>query len=1448
LKIILIFSIPVLLLFSIFFGSVFAHSGHIFDAYVDNPPIIDGVENTNEWSQADSFEYDITVSDQNMNDLPLHVKLSVMNDENNLYVLAKITGQSDVNWNTSWSEYRFDSNHNLEYENTSEDKLVMWTNNADFQDTNGEGGLKTDVDRGGTIDGQGEVGGGTTFQLVEVSHPLCSGDSQDFCLKPGDVTGFSFGYSVYSEQKFWPSPIITNYADIRIAGSQLSCDYVPTIEIDQKTYTWTDKVYITVISPCENSDSKSVDVIDPENPITIQTNSYDLLNYRLIETGTDTGIFTGEIVLTGFIHDADGDGKIDTKPSTGGIGPNNGLIEASNNDQLTITYNHVNGIISASASIRWNNGELQWLESSYPVDGASVIRLIDPDMNLDPNYEDNFHIDVWSSSKPVSTKILLTETNEATGIFEGTISISSIGSAGDVITAQYLDYTPSLDTKTKFLEVKSTATVQGTQQPPPSGTDIMIPVGTFTPGCETTNSCFTPYNLEIYVGDTVIWYNADTAAHTVTSGGQPSGPNGIFDSGLFMSGNSFSHTFDSPDTFDYFCMVHPWMTGQVVVSGADFNIIPIPKLSSDQVGPNILLIDFFNVDNDSVQKHIDYRILVKQNGQNILNTPLTHTATGKIQAPITINNTDQLDVTITIEGVLFQPVFPSEHRFTHLVVHDISLQPQTMQDKDGDGIEDAHDNCPGIYNADQTDSDGDGLGNVCDSTPYPQTMQDKDGDGIEDAHDNCPGIYNADQTDSDGDGLGNVCDSTPYPQTMQDKDGDAVNKNTEIIVNKLSDVAKPIPISEPKIDTAIFELQRSEDPESFAKQNDLLYEDGKTKLLLNLASLDRVQLNKLKEIATIDSTQDNLAQITIPVESLSSLADLESVVFAAQPTLALQQGIVSEGVEFVKADYVNQLAGLTGKGIKIAVLDLAFDTTNPEIQKHISESKSFRKGYTGTSIPVKGYDSQYVHGTAVAEIIVDVAPDVRLYLYTFGTELEFLDAIEYAKSRVDVITTSTGWVNYPTDGTSAMTRKVQDVISSGIPFVISAGNYANMHWEGILADSDKNGWMEFPHGDEGLTINVSELDVSSGTPLMFYLIWNDINSDYDILLLDPSGEAVAYSANNKQSKIHKEAIKFVPVISGQYHLAISGNTHEKNPVEIFSPTYAIEHYVKKSSVGVPNDAAGVISVGALDHTDGQLESFSSQGPTNNGNLAPIIMGPDNVETYAYSGYPFIGTSAAAPHVAGVVALMIEKNSDFEPHHIVFGLTEFANKSAVSLITPYNNTYGHGRVDATFLLSDENISVIQASTQPEQLESKDVLETQETSQAMQQSLKQEQGGCLIATATYGTELAPQVQQLRELRDNHLLQSESGKSFMEPFNHIYYSFSPTIADWERQNPFFKEAVKITITPMISSLSLLNHVSMDSEAEVIVYGTSLILLNLGMYIGVPAAIITSLRKSVI
>ena len=120
-----------------------------------------------------------------------------------------------------------------------------------------------------------------------------------------------------------------------------------------------------------------------------------------------------------------------------------------------------------------------------------------------------------------------------------------------------------------------------------------------------------------------------------------------------------------------------------------------------------------------------------------------------------------------------------------------------------------------------------------------------------------------------------------------------------------------------------------------------------------------------------------------------------------------------------------------------------------------------------------------------------------------------------------------------------------------------------------------------------------------------------------------------------------------------------------------------------------------------------------------------------------------------------------------------------------------------------------------------------------------------GGCLIATAAFGSELAPQVQKLRETRDNILINTESGKSFLSSFNQLYYSFSPTIADWERQNPIFKETVKVAITPLLTSLSILNYVDIDSEAEMLGYGISLIFLNIGMYFAAPVYIFHRLRK---
>ena len=128
---------------------------------------------------------------------------------------------------------------------------------------------------------------------------------------------------------------------------------------------------------------------------------------------------------------------------------------------------------------------------------------------------------------------------------------------------------------------------------------------------------------------------------------------------------------------------------------------------------------------------------------------------------------------------------------------------------------------------------------------------------------------------------------------------------------------------------------------------------------------------------------------------------------------------------------------------------------------------------------------------------------------------------------------------------------------------------------------------------------------------------------------------------------------------------------------------------------------------------------------------------------------------------------------------------------------------------------------------------------------QTSSNQEGGGCLIATAAFGSEMAPQVQFLRELRDNTVLQTNSGTAFMTGFNQFYYSFSPTVADYERENPVFKEAVKVTLTPMLTSLTLLNYVEIDTEEEMLGYGIGVILLNVGMYFVAPAIIIMKIRK---
>ncbi len=254
-----------------------------------------------------------------------------------------------------------------------------------------------------------------------------------------------------------------------------------TVELDQKVYTWTDKVYITIVAPDHNFDSNLIDEIGEttSDPIKVATRGHDINRYKLVETGTDTGIFTGEVILAGFAHDADGDGDNDGpthEDSADGSGPTDGFLGADDDDGLTVSFEFSEDeTVVGSALIRWNIGEVSWLEASYPASGTGVVRVIDPDMNLNPEAVDNFNVDVWSDSDAGGIDLTVTETNEATGIFEGTVFFTTTDDSsghrlrvaeGDTVTAEYRDETlPDPYTTADELDITGTAFI-GTVVPP----------------------------------------------------------------------------------------------------------------------------------------------------------------------------------------------------------------------------------------------------------------------------------------------------------------------------------------------------------------------------------------------------------------------------------------------------------------------------------------------------------------------------------------------------------------------------------------------------------------------------------------------------------------------------------------------------------------------------------------------------------------------------------------------------------------------------------------------------------------------------------------------------------------------------------------------------------------------------------------------------------------------
>jgi hypothetical protein len=228
--------------------------------------------------------------------------------------------------------------------------------------------------------------------------------------------------------------------------------YAP-IYTDKSVYTWTDKIKITIVAPSWNENVYGIDSIggETDHAVKISTASHSLEPYRLTETAPSSGIFTGEITLTGFLHDVDGDGESDTQPRTLGNGPTDGLLEAQRDDGITISFEFADGVVlTNSATISWNLAEIEFSSPNYLVTDQVVIRVRDADMNLNPESLDDVNVDVSSDSDSAGVSIVATETFDDSGIFEAVIILTQTSDSsgnrlfaipGDIITARYEDRT-----------------------------------------------------------------------------------------------------------------------------------------------------------------------------------------------------------------------------------------------------------------------------------------------------------------------------------------------------------------------------------------------------------------------------------------------------------------------------------------------------------------------------------------------------------------------------------------------------------------------------------------------------------------------------------------------------------------------------------------------------------------------------------------------------------------------------------------------------------------------------------------------------------------------------------------------------------------------------------------------------------------------------------------------
>lgn len=485
-----------------------------------------------------------------------------------------------------------------------------------------------------------------------------------------------------------------------------------------------------------------------------------------------------------------------------------------------------------------------------------------------------------------------------------------------------------------------------------------------------------------------------------------------------------------------------------------------------------------------------------------------------------------------------------------------------------------------------------------------------------------------------------------------------------------------------------------------AEQFNLGYEDGKVRVVIHLA--DDNFYFKTGSKATMGNVEFDLErqagkrlQAMVAVDDLIELAKSDKVIAITAPQLPNFYDATSEGIPIIGADELHDI-DIKGQGVTIGILDGGFYGYEGLLGTELPITVVTKSFYSGGDIV-----GRTNHGTAVAEVVHDVAPEASLVLVNYRTDIDFLAAVDWLIAQnVDVITTSTGFTaTGPLDGTDFIARKANEARDAGIIFDASSGNHGSGHHYKQFTPSIVPQYHEFKSGSNVGILNYPYI-TPAGRPLDIYLVWDDwgtdpdiptSSEDYDLYLLryNISGSQTwtIIAASTIRQNGHDYPIEGITNITTQaddvYGIIIEdSNTTSHHFLNVFAITdMPLDPMIQNPERSVVTPCVGekVLCVGATNLSD-NIESFSSQGPTipnENTNITlnkPDLTAPDGVSTVTYGQLGFYGTSASAPHVGGAIALYLQMGMD---------AAEAENQiiaNAVDLGVPgWDPVYGHGRL-------------------------------------------------------------------------------------------------------------------------------------------------------------------------